>query len=339
MSAQPVVMVIPPRAVSRLFGACVNAPEGAAPPSMFDFDACFTIGMGNRSVNQITRAQNNGVLSDFPGGPTADEKKRQEQFEDYLRQLWLSRMSEEYQRAYKDMMMAIEDAEKFCDRMERELEEKREIVDREMDRILQNAVKIGREEFIPDGRGGYMDRYGKPRNSSNTRPEVLAEVDRRYKQEPWRLDALSDAQDWIKAKEDLEKLERENNLFKRDLQGAKTNKPESVEETQKIAEGIKRRQETIERDGQTIDEAIKRAQEKGVKLSPERNPAFSNASSYGEGDIDTFDIEASKSFNKATMNNEGGLAGTVTSPEPIYPVKGGDASRLIKPLYGQQIDL
>lgn len=159
-------MVIPAKAVSRLFGACANASEGADSPSLFDFGANFTIRAGSKYLNWVARAENNGSLSGLPGGAEARNKERQEEYERYIVQLWLSRMSEEYQRSYRELMTTLNEADEFCDSARKEIARRVEWADHELDRLHDQIVVIDGEEcFIRNGvivgRDGMPSRLSK----------------------------------------------------------------------------------------------------------------------------------------------------------------------------------
>ncbi len=235
---------IPPRAVSQLFGLCANAPEGVLRPSLYDdgltantqasneFSSNRTLGRGIADLNWQHRMENAGYLVSAGQNSEAAREKQKKEFDAYFLQNWLSRMSESYQRSYRELMRTVERVEKFCDHVHKELAEQKEIVDRELGRLKGVAVQINGQEFIPDGHGGYMDIYGRPLNSRNTKKEVLEEVDSIYKKEPWRVRELESMPKLIETSKSIDSTALQASELRQDAQDAKQSRPDNESQLQ-----------------------------------------------------------------------------------------------------------
>lgn len=167
-------MTIPPKAVSRLFDACANAKEGADYPSLFDFGANFTIGHGNKYLNWAARAENNGALADFTGERMGSHRQHQHEFDDYLMNLWLSRMTEDYQRSYRQLMETLDEADEFCKNALKEIERRIKWADNELNSLRVQIVVIDGEECwirngIIVGRDGLPSKLSKDKQDDALR--------------------------------------------------------------------------------------------------------------------------------------------------------------------------
>jgi hypothetical protein len=260
-------MVIPPKAVSRLFDACAKRTEGADCPSLFDFGANYTIGTGNKYLNWAARAEKNGALIDLTGEQTGSNKQRQQEYEQFLFDLWLSRMTEAYQRSYRALMQTLDEAEEFCKDARKEIARRIEQADRELDRLREQIVVIDGEEcWIRNG--VIVGRNGLPSKLSKEKQD---EALRAYVNDPKRKAAAERGGQVIDFRERNKEL------------GAK------IEEHEQCAKELRERAESKGMTKEEMDREEKELKEKIRSLETEFN---------NEMTIDLQDPLPAKTFDK-----------------------------------------